>query len=191
LAVRAAEAGDEHAFHLALRFLNTFCRAAVNARDVRTAYNLLNEYRLLAQGLLGTPLQPHLLEVAAHIKGYGQLAFGAKLSFILETAAYDLCSLLEGVHAAKAPEHDALLDVFLDVDREPGGDAAQEASLRGVRKAQVKLALWYLVSGEPERARRIHRDMQLEPLARIRSIRAELEATVDEEFWEISDRGAN
>lgn len=191
LAVRAAEAGDAHALHLSLRYLNTFMRASINARDVRTAYNLLNEYRLLAQGLLGTSEQRAVLEVAGHIKGYGQLAFGAKLSFILETAAYDLCSLIEVVHAADAPEHDALLDVFLDVDREPGGDATQEASLRGVRKAQVKLALWYLARGEPERARRIHRDMQLEPKARLRSIRAELEGTVDEEFWEISDRGAN
>ena len=86
LAVAAAEVNDPEGARLALRFLNTYSRAAVNARDVRSAYNLMNEYRLLGQGLLGTPLQAMLLEVAGHIKGYGQLGFRANLPFLLETA---------------------------------------------------------------------------------------------------------
>lgn len=191
LAVKAGEADDREALRLVLRFLNTFSRQAINARDVRSAYNLLNEYRLLAQGLVGTPAQAMLLDVAEFIKVYGQLGFRSNLSFILETAAYDLCSLAEVVHAAGAGEHDALLDVVLDVDREPDDSAMQEAALRGVRKAQVKLATYYLVNGEEPLARRIQRDMGHESASRLRGIRQELERTVDEEFWEIADRGAN
>lgn len=191
VAVRAAEADDPEGLRLALRFINTFSRAAINARDVRSAYNLMNEYRLLAQGLLGTSQQAALLEVASHIKGYGQLGFRTNLPFLLETAAYDLCTLLEHVHAAGADEHDALLAIFLDVDREPDGTAVQEAALRGVRKAQIKLATWYLLHEQPEQARRIHRDMQHETPARLLSIRREIERTTEEEYWEISDRGAN
>ena len=32
--------------------MNTYLRAALNARDVRTAYNVLNQYRQLAEALL-------------------------------------------------------------------------------------------------------------------------------------------
>ncbi|MCB9679962.1 MAG: DUF2254 domain-containing protein [Alphaproteobacteria bacterium] len=192
LAVVAATMGDLEVVRLALRFVNTFSRAAINARDVRSAYNILNEYRLLAEGLIDTPAQHLVLEVADRMKYYGQLGFKVNLGFILETAAFDLCSLLEVLHARGAAEHDALLDVFLDVDREPEGDLeVQEQSLRGVRKAQIKLATYYIEQGEVELARRIHRDMSHESPIRLRGIRAELERTLEEEYWEISDRGAN
>lgn len=191
VALCAARAGDAEALRLAMRFLNTYLRQALNARDVRSAYNLMQEVRALAEALLGTPLQPVLLDVAAFMKRYGQLAFQLKLSFVLETVAYDLGTLIEAVHAAGAPEHDALLALFLDVDREPDADAGQESALRGVRKAQVKLATWYLSVHEVERARRIHQDMRAESPARLAGIRADLEGTVEREFWEISDRGVN
>ena len=34
---------------LAVKFMNTYLRATLNARDVRTAYNVLNQYRQLAE----------------------------------------------------------------------------------------------------------------------------------------------
>jgi hypothetical protein len=190
LTVMAAEAGDEHALVLGTRFLNTFMRSAINARDVRTAYNLFNEYRLLCRGLLGTSQQARLVEVAGFMKTYGQLAFHANLKFILETAAFDLGRLLEDVHDAGAPEHPALLRIFLDVDREAAGEV-QEHALRGVRKAQVKLATYYLERGEIDLARRIQQDMRHEDRDRLLSIRREIEQTTEREFWEISDRGVN
>jgi pentatricopeptide repeat protein len=113
------------------------------------------------------------------------------LPFLLETAAYDLCTLLERVATSDpGPVHDALLEVFLDVDREPDS-SEQEASLRGVRKAQLKLATWYLESGDVERARRIFDDMRAEPISRLVSIRGELEAVLEPDYWEVSDRGVH
>ena len=87
--------------------------------------------------------------------------------------------------------HDALLSVFLDVDREPEGGKAQETSLRGVRKAQIKLATHYLVRGLEAPARRIYEDMRTEPVDRLQQIRGELESVTSAEFWEVSDRGIN
>lgn len=194
LGVRGAERDDPEVVDLTLRFLNTFMRSAVNARDTRTAYNLMSEYRLFAQGLLDTTHRALAVEVAHTIQRYGQLAFKASMPFIQETAAYDLGTLVERIAAedAEAPEHDAVLAVLLDVDRRPeDDDAAQEASLRGVRKAQVKLATWYLQHGDEERARWIFRDMRAETRARLASIRHDLESTVRETFSEISDRGVD
>jgi hypothetical protein len=191
VATVALRAGDRPTLSLALRFLNTYMRSTVNARDVRSAYNLLNEYRGLAERALEARDDGLVLEVGGHIKFYGQLAFGANLAFLLETAAYDLCALLERASAGSAPMQDRLLGVLLDVDREPEGGRAQEASLRGVRKAQVKLATHYLATGDEPRARRIFDDMRRETGDRLRSIRAELEKVEVAEYWEVSDRGAN
>jgi hypothetical protein len=191
LATFAHRQGDEHTVNLSLRFLNTYMRASVNGRDVRTAYNLLNEYRHLGETMLAADRPDRVMELANKIKFYGQLAFASQLGFILETAAYDLCALLERAHAREAPCHDALLDLFLDVDREPEGGRIQEASLRGVRKAQVKLATYYLNAGAQEPARRIFEDMHAEQVSRLRSIRDELLAVDDAEYWEVVDRGIN
>jgi hypothetical protein len=63
--------------------------------------------------------------------------------------------------------------------------------LRGVRKAQAKLATFYLVSGADEPARRIYLDMKEERADRLRSIRDELLAIKAKDFWEVIDRGTN
>src|SRR4029078_5371881 len=96
--------------------------------DVRCGYNLLNEYRLLAEALLHTPEHEVAVEVAQHVKSYGQLAFQARMAFLLETAAYDLCSLMEVAHERGAAEHDALLEIFLAVDLEPEAAAERDSA---------------------------------------------------------------
>jgi len=192
IAGTALEVRDPHALRLAVRFLNTYMRATLNARDVRSAYNLLNEYRLLAETALDRGDTALVIDLASHIKFYGQTAFGMQLAFLLETAAYDLCSLLERSGNVSDAVHQRLLAIFLELDREPDSDGTQqEASLRGVRKAQIKLATHYLVTGQEPMARRIWEDMRAEKPERLRSIRAELERVHDAEYWEVSDRGIN
>jgi hypothetical protein len=186
----ATAAGDESARTLLLRFVYTYMRASINARDVRTTYNLYNELRLIAEGLMDESSADRLVDVAQRMKFYGQLAFHKDLPFILETAAYDLCSLLVRASRLEHSRHDELLSVFLDVDREPDSDN-QEAALRGVRKAQAKLATHYLFTQDNGRARRIQEDMRSEPAERLQSIRMELLSIDNPEFWEVSDRGIN
>jgi len=191
LAVQAAESNHHSALRLAIRYMNTYLRAAINARDVRTAYNLFNEYRALAEALMLAKQDTLAIQAAERFKFYGQLAFHSALSFILEVAAYDLCALLEKAYQIHSPCHGPMLSIFLDVDREPTGEKGQEASLRGVRKAQVKLATFYLVNEEEALARRIYEDMISEPRHRLQSIRDELKSITVQEYWEVSDRGIN
>ena len=191
LANVASTQSDIHAMRLAMRFINTYLRGTINARDVRGAYNVLNEYRVMAENLVVRGFEPMAVEIAGHLKFYGLLAFHTAQPFVLETAAYDLCALLEHAHVNRASCHDTILEIFLDVDREPEGDRTQEQALRGVRKAQVKLATHYLDRGDLAHAVRIFDDMAEEEPARLASIRAELEAIDEPEFWEVSDRGAN
>jgi hypothetical protein len=112
------------------------------------------------------------------------------LGFITETAAYDLASLCERAFAMRAPSHDAILKVLLEVDKEAESQT-QEHTLRGVRKAQAKLASFYLVAGEQRYARQIYDDMKDERPERLRSIRDELLSVSSKDFWEVVDRGVN
>jgi hypothetical protein len=180
-----------HTTVLALKFMNTYLRATINGRDVRTAYNVLNQYRLLAESALHLGAYDLVLDIAKWFKYYGQLGFTTGIPFVLETTAYDLCALNELAFELNAPCRKALLDVFLDVDKEAEVGHALEASLRGVRKAQIKLAAYYLARGEQASARVIFEDMRNEVTSRLTSIRQELEGIETPDFWEISDRGGN
>jgi hypothetical protein len=202
----AALETDEHGvLALVVKFMNTFLRAALNARDVRSAYNVLNQYRQLAESMLRAPatknakdrggrndpaISAALIEIAGHFKYYAQLARGMGLGFVTETAAYDLCGMCEVAADTDADCHDRLLALFLEIDKEPE-TTADERALRGVRKAQAKLATHYLVRGMETRARAIWQDMALESPERLRSIRDEMLAITAKDFWEVVDRGTN
>jgi hypothetical protein len=189
----ALAASERGVLAMTVKFMNTFLRAALNARDVRSAYNVLNQYRQLAESMMRAPpagLTATLEEIAGYFKYYAQLARGMGLGFVTETVAYDLCGLCETASDLGAPCHDRLLAVFLDIDKEPE-TTADEKALRGVRKAQAKLATHYLVRGAEARARAIFHDMALESTDRLRSIRDEMLAITSKDFWEVVDRGAN
>jgi hypothetical protein len=190
LAIEAIKQNDDELLRLVIKFFNTYLRATIGQRDVRTAYNILNQYRLLAEQLLDFKEGVYTVEIARYFKLYGQLSFSTELPFILETVAYDLCTLNEIAFDRKAKVAKTLLRVFLKVDKESEGEV-QEASLRGVRKAQVKLASFFLLHGDEKQAIQVYEDMANEDLNRIASIRDELISVESPEFWEISDRGVN
>lgn len=190
IAEAALEHGNRELFDLAVKFFNTYLRATINAKDIRTAYNVLNQYRLLAERALSHDDGAHAIELARFFKYYGGVSFNAKLPFILETVAYDLCALNELAYDEDSPAARELLRIFLQVDRESESEV-QETSLRGVRKAQVKLATFYLLKGDETLAREVFSDMKSERPERLASIRNELLAIESSEFWEISDRGVN
>jgi len=190
VAERAIADGNDELLDLSIKFFNTYLRATVNARDVRTAYNVLNQYRLLAEAALDYDNGSRAVEIARYFKYYGLTAYGATLPFILETVAYDLCSLNELAFDHKSPAARELLRIFLEVDKESESDV-QEVALRGVRKAQVKLATYYIMEGDRTLARQVFHDMEGEQVQRLASIRDELLSVRSKDFWEISDRGVN
>lgn len=191
IAERAMEEGQKEVTDLSVKFFNTFLRFTINGRDVRTAYNVLNQYRRLAEQALRLEDDETAAEIGRRFKYYGQLGFSMGLPFVLETTAYDLCALVEAAFEIRSDCHDELLGIFLELDKEAEENHELEASLRGVRKAQIKLAGFYLDKGARALAKAIQEDMQRELPSRLRSIRWELESIKTEDFWEISDRGVN
>lgn len=166
------------------RAFHSYLRAAINARDPRTAYYVLHQYRLLGEDLLAKGLEPAALEVASRIRFYGRLASASELPFLLEVAAYDLAHMVEAA-AEKATARDALLEVLLAIDHE-GAE-----NLLGVRRAQIQLATFFLARDEEAPARRIATDLAGERRGLLLTAREELEREVSAHYWEITDRGSN
>ena len=184
----AVRAGDRAALGVVVKFFNTYMRRAINARDIAAGYNNLNQYRYLGEELLQARWDDEVVRIAEHFKYYAQTSQANKLPFLTETVAFDLCTLNEIAHDLGSGCREALLRIFLEVDKEADVEH-QDSCLRGVRKAQVKLATHYLMKGDDALARRIWRDMKDERPDRLRSIKDELLAVTTSEFWEVNDRG--
>src|SRR5690606_4606035 len=76
---------DEELVRLVFRFLNSYLRATLNAGDVRTAYNVLNQYRLWIETMLRDGHSESALEGVRYMKYYGHVGFDIKLPFVTET----------------------------------------------------------------------------------------------------------
>lgn len=176
---------------LAINFFNTCLRATINSNDIRTTYTILNQYRLLAEYLLKKQHNETVLLMANYMKYYSHIAHHKNLSFITETVAYDIGQLCELAFVTENSIETDLLSCFLEVDPRTVEGSTQESSLHGVRKAQVKMATFYLLHGRGASAKRIWADMKDEDPKRMRSIHTELMAVSTKEFWEISERGEN
>jgi len=186
----ASKQGDRELVALVFRFMNSYLRATLNARDVRTAYNVLNQYRLLVESMIRFGHGASAIEGVRHMIYYGHVSYDMKLTFVTETVAYDISSLCQLAHDLGSECEATTLGLFLELDR-PLRNRSQEAALLGVRKAQVKLAAYYLWRGHLENARIIYKDMAEEPDERLNTIRETLSAVESKDFWEIIDRGRN
>lgn len=190
IAVEAARRGDTEVLNLTMRFLNSYVRSTLNAGDVRAAYNLFNQYRLTLEALVAQGRGEAVVEAVGYMTYYGHLAWDMKLPFVVETVAHDMSALCQQAAAARTDYADKLLDSLLELDR-PLRLESMEGSLLGVRKAQAKLATWFLSVGDQARADRIANDMASEPSERLETAYDQLARATVQEFWEVTDRGQN
>ncbi|MCS7030755.1 MAG: DUF2254 domain-containing protein [Gloeomargarita sp. SKYG116] len=184
---QALDLGQASLVHLTVKFFNTYLRAVINQRDIRAGYNIIKQYRLLAEQALLQGCDDIAIEIAQHFRYYSLIAHKTHLYFLCEVFAYDLGHLVRTCAQLAEPTHRQLLDIFLKVDQDPESEQ-QEQSSRGVRKSQVKLAAYYLSRGDKQWAELIFQDMHHEPYSRVQVICEEL-LTTGEDFWEFTDRG--
>jgi Predicted membrane protein (DUF2254) len=183
----ALQTSQETIVTLAIKFFNTYLRAAINTQDIRTGYTLLKQYRLTAEAAIARH-QPHIaLEIAQYFRYYSLTAYKMGQLFLCETLAFDLVQLAQCCYPQHPELADQILQIILKIDQDPEGEH-QEATLRGVRKSQAKLAAYYLQQGHQNQALLIFQDMQHEPSTRLKIIQDELQSPYPD-FWEFTDRG--
>ena len=185
----AAARGEREVVILAFKFMNSYLRATINAKAVRTAYNVLNQYRQLVEAMIRRGEDDLAADAVGHMIYYGRTSYDLQLGFVTETVAYDVGALCELAHQL-GQRDGAMLTAFLELDQ-PLRARRQESALVGIRKAQVKLACYYLEAGAADRAARIADDLRAEPPERLQTIREQLERVDSKDFWEIIDRGRN
>jgi len=190
LGEQAFDEERQEVVRLVVKFFNTYLRAAINGRDVRTAFNVLQQMRIFAERGLSRDDGAMTVEIARYLRYYARIACEARLTFIADTIAYDVCELNEAAYLRRSMAAPSLLKSFLKLD-EATATGLDTSGLRGVRKAQAKLATFYLLHGDERPARKIYRDMKREPPVRLAALRDEMLRVEDREFWEINDRGVN
>ncbi len=199
----AGRRGDMPALDLAIKFFNTYMRATINASDIRTAYNILHQYRQMGEFVLiestrpdeervGAPddLQERAVQITKFMRYYSHICYQRKLTFISEVIAHDIGQLCELAFRQDSHCHDAMLQIFLAVDETAETDD-QVKGLRGVRRAQIKLATVYLLDAADSYVKMIQDDMRHETPELLRAIWTELLKLESKEFWEVNDRGTN
>ena len=87
-----------------MKFFNTYLRSTLNTSHVRTAYNVLNQYRQLAEAVLAQAgsIEAGRRDRRSTFTYYGQIAHGMDLGFVTETVAYDLATLCEHAFTSRA-----------------------------------------------------------------------------------------
>jgi len=184
---------NEDLLELCIYAFNSYLRATINVRDIRTAYYLMNQFRLVGEKLLAVGQPAKAIEIAGYLREYGQIAHNMGASFLLESAAFYVMSLVEIAVQEDSPALDDLLDCLLQLDMEIREESQEEqtASLLGVRRCQMKLATLFLMRGDDERARRIADDLRGERMERLDRLRRGLLSDDRPQFWELMDLGVN
>lgn len=188
IAEQAAITQDDASLGFLIKGFNTLVNYALSDRDIRTAVNVLYQYRLLAEAVL---YRPDILErIAIHLKYYGHNSQRRRIYFIMDAVAYDLRILIEMTFHYFPENGDRLLQVFLELDQ-LAESAEDYTFLRGVRKSQAMLAGFFIRTGRMDLARRILEDMMTETQDFLKTVKRDLFAVKSKQFWEIEDRGVS
>jgi hypothetical protein len=190
LGEKALAADDEGLFRAVAQFFNTFLRAAINGGDVRAGYHALYQYRLLADAAMdGRPAWG--LEIADRLTYYGDAAAGGPLLWMSAAAAYDLRVLAERVHARGMDP--ALARAVVDdlLETVARGEAKASPALPQLYKMVVALGAYFVANGADDLARTLRAALAGVPADLLERCAAELRATEDPRFWELTDRVVN
>lgn len=188
----AAATRQTDLIRMVFRFFNSYLRAAIDRGIERTADDVLLQYRMLIEQLLRQDLCEEACEGVRFMKHYGYLAFEDELIWITETVAYDIASLCRYAHQERLGCDEAMLRELLALDSEYPSDTRRHyRGLRGVRKAQTRLGVYYLAEGEEAKAAMIAEDMADMSESFKVEMRNDLWLQAPPHFWEIVDRGRN
>jgi hypothetical protein len=191
IGVQGVANNDTQTLNLVLKFFNTFMRSGVNNGNIKLCCRVLNDYRKLIENIMRSgKMGEEVVTGVQYMTYYAHIAYVKQVYFIAEIVAYDISMICETAYLQKADYQEQVVALLLEVDEVPD-DKAQLETLRGVRKAQIKLATFYLCKGETQMAARIRQDMADEPAERLESIKMELESVQSATFWELEDRGYN
>ena len=169
---------------MAADYFNTFIRMAIVRKDARSVFTLFDQYRTYAESL-NTDYPEMVQEIAFYFEYYAQVARENGLTFIVESVAHDLGTLVQHAYQYNARNQHKLLERFLQYDFKA------RPPLPGVKKAHALLASYLLLAGHTEESAQIGQSFAgLDP-AFVYTIKDDLLHIKREKYWEINERRMN
>lgn len=185
--VAALDARRDAVAQRATSYLNSYLRGCLNQHDVTAAYNLLQQYRLLAEeALVRDAALAH--QIVQYFAYYGRLAERAGLDWITVTVAYDLRLLCQRA-SEEGVDGRELLTAYQSLVSPLAGRSA--LLCRELTKNAALLASFYITVGDMDSATR------LENVLATASDPIRAEASNDllgvsaAAYWEVTQRGMN
>jgi hypothetical protein len=186
----AARADNEDLVRMVLRFLNLYLQRAIDGSLAGVACEVLNQYRMLLNEMLHLGQDDAACDGVGFLFYYGQIAFEADMPAVTETVAYDVARLCQCAHENRLPGENCILRQLLDLDdADTAFTRRQQRTLRGVRHAQARLALYYLSVGEQTKARLIADDMRDMAQSQRQALHEDMLRAAPPHLWEVVDRG--
>lgn len=189
IALKARATGDEAALDLAVKFFNTYLRASINKEDKFSTYNVLYQYRQMAEEMIGP--EPELCEkITDYILYYGHLAEAREMEYIIETALYDVGLLCQKASEERPELAERILEKMLKVLDDLRTKRRLRA-LKGSGKICAILGSFFLMKGKNTLGAKVRQTLKSLEQSMALAIRDELLAVADKDFWEITDRMVN
>lgn len=183
-----------------MKFFNTYMRYAIAGKDGDLCSGVLQQYRKVGEFLLHHSTTAHNQEddqvgdrplmVLRYLAYYSELALKRDLAPIAELIAHDMSQLCQQAYILESPLHASFQQTFLMIDHV--AIALQiETAVLGIRKAQIALAVTYLINNDAQLAMQVYRHMAADPPERVAIVRTQLTKLNDREFWEVGERSSN
>jgi len=186
IAVAAGSRGKDKVVDLAIRFFNTYLRAAINQRAPTFGYAIMSEYRRLATEL-GERKPELTVVIAEHLLRYGHAFELGAMHSAAGTAAEDVVDLTRNVarkHPAAGAPMAAQLGRYV-VELKQG---AHRSAFVGALNSVLKLALEALAEGWEPILDPLLAALRELPPDEVDGTLDRMRTTVDWHFWEVSDR---
>jgi len=191
---------DDRLIKSVMNIFNTYLRTCLSQKATRTIYNVLNQYKQLAELLVVSSGEnpqylEHAVTVAKYLRYYAGVAFDTNQIFVLEIIANDITSICETSYLFGNDNlvcSDKIMSILMSLfhllkDGEMG--PVQEDS---ICRCCLKLATLYIYGESLARAQTVMNIIaQFCSLPIIEEACSTIQATTTQAFWEVNDRGGN
>ncbi|HMF11977.1 MAG TPA: DUF2254 family protein [Gemmataceae bacterium] len=178
IALAADRRGDDKALELTVKFFNNYLRETVKRRDLLATYDLIYQYRLLADALWHRPAL--LRKIGGYLLTYSNLAEASGLPFVPQIVAVDLGWIVRRAYERHSEAAAALLDLFLGLKH----DGERHLTV----KAKLILGGYFTQGDHAIEAGKLRTNLASVPTARLRAAGDDLSNVEDRSYWEVTDR---
>jgi hypothetical protein len=181
IAEHAAGRGDGTGLDLSVKIFNNYLREAIKHKALHAIYDILYQYRRLAETLCERP--GLLRKIGSYFRYYASHALAHGLHFVPQIVAFDLVWLISRALEAHCPAATDLLGDLLSLGHQDPSDAGKL-----LLKAKLILGGYLVEHGKEPEAERVRENLNDVPAPVLNAAMQELVCQTEQTYWEVTDR---